>query len=82
MNGLASRLPSPDGKKAEIDTIRKRMSKMSDGELLRYGLTAKLEYEGRSKGAKVPADQLATELSEARAEWNRRYGKIPLRDSF
>lgn len=82
MNGFALGLPSPDGKKTEIDTIRERMSKMSDGELLRYGMTAKLEYEERSRGIEVPADVLVAELSEARAEWNRRYGKIPLRDSF
>ncbi len=82
MNGFALGLPSPDGRKAEIDTIRERMSKMTDGELLRYGMTAKLEYEERLKEVRVPADPLATELSEARAEWNRRYGKIPLRDSF
>ena len=82
MNGFALGLPSPDGRKAEIDTIRERMSKMSDGELLRYGMAAKLEHEERLRGAEAPGDLLVTELSEARAEWNRRYGKIPLRDSF
>jgi hypothetical protein len=81
MNGIASKLPSPDGKKAETDTIRERMSKMSDGELLRCGMRAKLGHKRGLKG-EVPADLLTTELSEARAEWNRRYEEIPLRDSF
>ena len=82
MSGPASRLRSPDEKKAEIDTARERMSKMSDGELLRHGMKAKVEYEDRLREAEVPADRLVTELSEARAEWNRRYKKMPLRDSF
>ena len=82
MNGIASQIPSPDGKKAETDTIRERMSKMSDGELLRCGMRAKLGQEQGLMQGEVSAEQRATELSEARAEWNRRYGKMPLRDSF
>jgi len=82
MKGIASKLPSPDGKKAETDTIRERISKMSDGELLRCGMRAKLGHERGLKQGEVSADLPTTELSEARAEWNRRYGKMPLRDSF
>jgi|SRR2546430_7222098 len=82
MNGIASKLPLPDGKKAETDTLRERLSKMSDGELLRCGMRAKLGHERRLKQGEVSTDLLTTELSEARAEWNRRYGKMPLRDSF
>ena len=82
MNGIASKLPSSDGKKAETDTVRERMSKMSDGELLRCGMRAKLGHEQGLKTGEVSAEQRATELSEARLEWNRRYEKMPLRDSF
>ena len=82
MNGIASKLPSPDVNKAETDTIRERISKMSDGELLRCGMRAKLGQERRLKQGELSADLPTTELSEARAEWNRRYGKMPLRDSF
>jgi len=82
MNGIASKLTSLDEKQAQTDTIRERMSKMSDGELLRYGVRAKLGYEQGLKRGEVSADLLTSELGEARAEWNRRYEKIPLRDSF
>lgn len=82
MNGIASKLSSRDGGKTEIDTIRERLAKMSDGELLRYGMTAKLGYQKGLKQGEVSADLLITELNEAREEWNQRYGKEPLRDSF
>jgi len=82
MNGIASKLILLDEKQAQTDTIRERMAKMSDGELLRCGMTAKLGYEQGLKRGEVSADLLTTELSEARAEWNRRYEKMPLRDSF
>ncbi len=82
MNGITSKLILLDENQAQTDTIRERMARMSDGELLRYGMTAKLGYEQGLKRGEVSADLLTTELSEARAEWNRRYEKMPLRDSF
>ena len=82
MDGRASKLSSRDGKKAEIDTIRERLANMSDDELLRYGMTAKLGYDKGLQQGEVSADLLTTRLSEARAEWNRRHGNVPLRDSF
>ena len=82
MDRIAPKLSSPDGKKAEIDTIRERLANMSDDELLRYGMTAKLGYDKGLQQGEVSADLLTTRLSEARAEWNRRHGNVPLRDSF
>ncbi len=58
------------------------ISGMSNPELLRFGVHAKL----RCSQAENPNDPwvktLLVHLNHARAEWNRRHPKLPLRDSF
>ena len=57
-------------------------SRMSNSELLRFGLRAKFKCsEEATPDDPGPAD-LAAELNEARFEWNRRHPELPLRDSF
>ena len=55
---------------------------MSNPELLRFGVNAKL----RCSQAESPDDPrimtLRVQLRLARAEWNRRHPKLPLRNSF
>ena len=67
---------------SSIDLIRRRMMEMSDGELLRFGVTAKYKclLERRSKHPRLQS--LVMELDEARAEWIRRHPALPLRISF
>jgi len=58
------------------------ISRMSSLELLRFGMSVKFRYsEGPSPDLPETAD-LAAQLGEARAEWNRRHPNLPLRDSF
>ena len=82
MNGIAQRVPAPRVSKAEIEAVHQRLSKMSDGELLRFGMMAKFKHAQLPKQGQGPVDVLSIELDEARAEWNRRYANLPLCDSF
>jgi hypothetical protein len=58
------------------------LARMSNPELLRFGVNAKL----RCSQAVSPDDPrimtLRVRLHLARVEWNRRHPKLPLRDSF
>jgi hypothetical protein len=55
------------------------ISRMSSSELLRFGMSVKFRY---SEGPSPESADLAAQLGEARAEWNRRHPYLPLRDSF
>ena len=79
--GTISDLSSTAGT-SSIDLIRRRMMEMSDGELLRFGVTAKYKclLERRSKHPRWPS--LVMQLDAARAEWIRRHPALPLRISF
>jgi hypothetical protein len=63
----------------ENENARVPISRMSNSELLRFGVTAKFRY---SQSASPDDPDLAAHLIEARAEWNRRHPGLPLRDSF
>jgi hypothetical protein len=57
-------------------------SRMSNSELLRFGLSAKFRSSQRSNPDDPQPEDLAAKLNEARFEWNRRHPDLPLRDSF
>ncbi len=67
---------------AELDLIRCRVQKMTDFELLRFGLIAKFKCSELQREAQFPSEILTAELEELRAEWRRRCPEMPLRDSF
>jgi len=55
---------------------------MSSSELLRFGVSAKFSYSSGPSPDHPETADLAAQLSEARAEWNRRHPNLPLHDSF
>jgi uncharacterized protein YjiS (DUF1127 family) len=55
----------------DIEQLRQRLRKMSDEELTDFGLAAKFMCRD-----KKPRETFVTQLSEARAEWRRRYPKV------
>jgi hypothetical protein len=57
-------------------------SRMSNSELLRFGLSAKFRSSQRPTLDDPQPEDLAAQLDEARFEWNRRHPDLPLRDSF
>ena len=71
-----------DQPSAENENPPACFARMSNPELLRFGVNAKL----RCSQAESPDDPrimtLRVRLHLARVEWNRRHPKLPLRDSF
>jgi hypothetical protein len=65
-----------------LDTIRERLRKMSDQELLRCGQASKYMCSPKAKLGKLPRPEFVTQLEEARGEWTRRFPKLPLVDSI
>lgn len=75
-------IPLAEQHPAESEAAPAYIAGMSNPELLRFGLSAKL----RCSEAENPDDPrirtLLVQLNLARAEWVRRHPKLPLRDSF
>lgn len=73
---------SPEQQPAQGEFAPAFLAGMSNPELLRFGVNTKL----RCSQAENPKDprlrNLLVQLNHARAEWNRRHPKLPLRDSF
>ena len=67
---------------SEIDLARQRLFKMSNAELLRFGVTAKYKCSQKLLSKHPRLESIAMQLSEARAEWNRRHPALPLSISF
>jgi hypothetical protein len=68
---------------SEVERTRQRIVKMSDAELLRFGLTTKYKCSRELRPPDHPQlEVLAVQLNEARAEWKRRNPMLPLSDSF
>ena len=67
---------------SEIESERKRISGMSDTELLRFGTSAKFRCSDHRFSGDPRWANLKLLLKEARAEWNRRHSELPLVDSF
>jgi hypothetical protein len=65
----------------DIEQIRERIHRMSDGDLLRYGQASRYRADPKNnQGNPNPAFQI--QLDEARAEWKRRHPSLPLSESF
>ena len=64
------------------ENARVPISRMSNSELLRFGMHAKFRCSQGESTKDPERMDLAGQLNEARAEWNRRYPGLPLRDSF
>jgi hypothetical protein len=62
--------------------IHIQFSRMSDCELLRFGIAAKYKAASTEHAPASEPDDFELQLSQARVEWNRRHPDLPLRDSF
>jgi len=72
----------PSRSQSGTEGIRPPPSKMSDAELLRFGMVAKYmcSQEGHLENGQREA--LAFQLNEAQQEWNRRFPRLPLGTTF
>ncbi len=79
-----SRIPTNVFIHEEVSTegLRQRLCKMSNPELLLFGVTAKFLCSLEANLNQPPPECVRVRLSEARAEWNRRNPTLPLSDSF
>jgi hypothetical protein len=63
----------------DVESLRLRLRKMNDRELLQFGQAAKYLCSPRANMmGKPPREEFVIQLREARAEWRRRFPKIPL----
>jgi hypothetical protein len=67
---------------SEREITRVRISRMSNPELLRFGMNVKLRLSDEPTRNDPDSPDLSAQLDEARLEWNRRHPNLPLRDSF
>jgi len=72
---IVSEIQVPD--RMDVEGLRMRLRKMADGELLRFGRAAKYMCSRYANLAKPPLEPFVIQLREARAEWRRRYPKLP-----
>ena len=66
----------------DVENVRSRLRKMNDAELLRFGQAAKFMCSPRANMGKQPREEFVIQLQECRAEWRRRYPKLPLSESL
>jgi hypothetical protein len=67
----------------DVEAIRTRIQKMTDEELLRYGVVAQYLCSPERNDSQPPRDALLMQLREARAEWRRRHPEpCVIADSF
>ncbi len=61
-----------------LESLRTRLQKMNDAELLRYGQAAKSMCSPGAYFGQQPRQVFVIQLEEARAEWKRRNPELPL----
>jgi hypothetical protein len=62
--------------------LRKRLRKMNDTELFRFGKAAEYMCSPQANEGRPARESFVIQLQEARAEWKRRNPELPLRDSI
>ncbi len=60
-----------------VEALRFRLRKMNDPELLRFGQDAKFICSPIANMGQPPREEFTIQLREARAEWRRRFPKLP-----
>jgi hypothetical protein len=66
----------------EIHVLRERLRKMSDCDLLLFGVTTEYLSSRSTDSGQTSNDAVSVELAEAQAEWKMRFPKLPLSISF
>jgi hypothetical protein len=56
----------------DLESLRARLRKMSDAELLKFGRAARYMCSPKANMGKPPLEAFVVQLAEARAEWRRR----------
>jgi hypothetical protein len=69
-------------KEADIEKLRQHLRKMSNPELLLFGVTTKCQCSSEKRPEQPPRNPILVQLNEARKEWKRRNPSLPLRESF
>jgi hypothetical protein len=64
-----------------IEEVRLRLRNMNDAELLRFGQAARYMCSSRANMGKPPREEFVIQLQECRAEWRRRFPKLPMSES-
>jgi len=64
----------------DLAALRNRLRKMSNKELLMYGVNYRYQCSPETSPDRSPLEAL--KLAGAREEWNLRFPRLPLRDSF
>jgi hypothetical protein len=57
----------------QLETVRARLRKMSDADLLRFGRAAASLCKPENQFGRPPRTVFVDQLNEARAEWRRRF---------
>ena len=66
----------------KVEELVQRLRKMSDPELLRFGMVSKYMCSLGTNPDPLSRESLVIQLDEARKEWKRRYPTLPLDQSF
>jgi hypothetical protein len=66
----------------DLESLRARLRKMNDQELLRFGRAAKAMCSPDAYFGQPPRQAFLIQLDEARKEWRRRNPELPLKDSI
>ena len=59
----------------DLESLRARLRKMSDSELLRFGRAARSMCDPKTNLGQPPRQVFVIQLNEARVEWKRRFQK-------
>jgi hypothetical protein len=65
-----------------LEALRLRLSRMTDGEVLSYGQCCKYMCSPTANMGKPPRQEFAMQLVEARTEWRKRHPALPLSESI
>jgi hypothetical protein len=67
---------------SKLEGLLQRLRKMSDPELLRFGMVSRHMCSLEGNPDHQSQESLVIQLNEARKEWKRRYPTLPLNESF
>jgi hypothetical protein len=70
------------GDQSGTERIRQRLCKMSDAELLRFGMVAKYMCSQEANPEQTSREDFVLQLNEAQREWNKRFTRLPLVATF
>jgi hypothetical protein len=65
----------------DVESLRSRLRSMDDTELLRFGQAAKYMCSSYAHSLAPLREEFVIQLQESRAEWSRRFPKMPLSES-